>query len=208
MKKLLLALSLVAMMAGSAFAIMDDGDSSLGVYFNATGDVNCFVPTPATPFNVYFIMANPGVQNMGGFEFGWRFSPAVVPAPFILGTTLPPQALNIGNNENFIVGLGGGLITSEATVLVTLNMMVLSAVNPETYIQVGPATPASIPGHAAFNDFNNPANIQPMNFATVDGVDVVVNAQGWVVPGVAKMSCQGPIATESATWGSVKALFE
>jgi hypothetical protein len=208
MKKLLLALSLVAMMAASASAVVDHGTSSLGVYFNPGADVNCFAPTPATPFNVYFIMANPAVGNMGGFEFGWRFSPAVVPAPFILSTTLPAQALNIGTNTNFIVGLGGGLVTSEATVLVTLNMMVLAAVAPETYVQVGPAVPASIPGHAAFNDFSNPADIRPMNYATVDGVNVVVDASGWVSPGVAKMSCQGPIATESQTWSGVKALFQ
>jgi hypothetical protein len=208
MKKLLLALSLVAMMAASASAIVDNGTSSLGVYFNNTGDINCFAPTPATPFNAYFIMASPAVQNMGGFEFAWRFSPAVVPAPFILATTLPAQALNIGTSSNFIVGLGGGLVTSEATVLVTLNMMVLAAVAPETYVQVGPASPASIPGHAAFNDFNNPADIRPMNFATVDGVNVTVDGNGWVTPGVAKMSCQGPIATETQTWSGVKALFQ
>ncbi len=207
MKKFAILLAL-SMIASSAFAIVDDGDSSLGIYFDNAGEINCFAPAAAVPFNVYFIMANPEVANMGGFEFGWRFSPEVVPAPFILGTTLPPQALNIGNNFNFIVGLGGGLITSEATVLVTLNMMVLAPVAGGTYMQVGPATPASIPGHAAFNDFNNPANIMPMNFATVDGVDVVVDGNGWVVPGVAKMSCPGPVATESETWSGVKALFQ
>lgn len=206
MKKFAILLAL-SMIASSAFAIMDDGDSSLGIYFNPSGDANCFAPAPAVPFNVYFIMANPSVANMGGFEFAWRFSPEVVPAPFILGTTLPPQALNIGTNTNFIVGLGGGLVTSEATVLVTLNMMVLGAVAPGTYMQVGPATPASIPMHAAFNDFNNPANIIPMNFSTVvDGSNV--DPAGWVVPGVAKMSCPGPVATDSQTWGTVKALFQ
>ncbi len=184
MKKLLLTLSLVAMMAGSAFAIVDDGVSSLGMYFDNAGNTNCFAPTPGAPFNVYFIMANPAVANMGGFEFAWRFNPPVVPEPFILGTTLPPQALNIGNNYNFIVGLGGGLVTSEATVLVTLQMLALAPVAANTLVQVGPATPASIPGHAAFNDFNNPANIIPMNFSTVVG-PIDIDAHGWVVPGVA-----------------------
>ena len=131
----------------------------------------------------------------------------MVPAPFILGTTLPPQALNIGNNYNFIVGLGGGLVTSEATVLVVLNMLALAPVAPNTLLQVGPATPASIPGHAAFNDFTNPANIIPMNFSTVMG-PADIDADGWVIPGVARMACPGPVATESETWSGVKALFQ
>jgi hypothetical protein len=206
MKKfaILLALSLVA---SSAFAIMDDGTSSLGIYFDNTGDINCFAPAAAVPFNAYFIMANPDVANMGGYEFAWRFSPEIVPAPFVLSATFPAGALNIGTNYNFIVGLGSGLVTSEATVLVTLNLMVLAPVNPATRLQVGPATPASIPGHAAYNDFNNPADIRPMNFSTVMGPNDI-DAQGWVVPGVAQMSCPGPVATESETWSGVKALFQ
>jgi hypothetical protein len=206
MKKFAILLALT-MIASSAFAIVDTGTSSLGIYFDNSGDTNCFVPAPATPFNAYFIMASPAVANMGGFEFAWRFSPDVVPAPFILGTTLPAQALNIGTNYNFIVGLGGGLVTSEATVLVTLNMMALAAIAPGTVLQVGPATPASIPLHAAYNDFNNPADIRPMNFSTVMGPNDI-DANGWVVNGVAKMSCPGPVATESTTWSGVKALFQ
>ncbi len=80
MKKFAILLAL-SMIASSAFAIMDDGISSLGVYFDNTGNINCFAPTPGVPFNVYFIVANPAVANMGGFEFAWRFAPPVVPAP-------------------------------------------------------------------------------------------------------------------------------
>jgi hypothetical protein len=206
MKKfaILLALSLVA---SSAFALVDDGNSSFGIYFDNAGDVNCLAPTPFVPFNVYFIIANPEVANMGGFEFQWRFNPAPVAQPIISAFNLPPQALNIGTNYNVIVGLGGGLVTSEATVVASASMILLAAMDPTTYVQVGPATPASHPLHAAYNNFNNPAEIIDLNFSTVDGVNVTIGADGWVNPGVAKMSCQGPVATESATWGSVKALF-
>lgn len=205
--KRIVALFAICLWAGTSFALLDDGTNSLGAYFDADGNVNCFAPAPATPFNVYWILANPVAENLGGFEFAWAFAPEVVPAPFILSVTLPPSALNIGTNTNLIVGLGGGLITTEATTLVTLNMMVLAPVNPETYITAGPATPASIPGHAATNDFANPADIVPMNFSTVDGVNVIIDENGWVVPGVAKMSCPGPVATETATWSNVKTLF-
>jgi hypothetical protein len=207
MKKLLLALSLVAMMAGSAFAFLDDGVNSLGVYFDSpVFEQSCFTPTAFVPFNVYFVLANPEFNNLGGFEFGWRFEPLLT--GFILATNLPSGALNIGTNNNLIVGLGTGLITSEATVLVNFQIMASVVPTSPTWVQVGPAQPASLPLHAAFNDFNNPANIIPMNFSTVNGQSITVNPQGWVVPGLGSLFCPGPVATESATWGSVKALFE
>ncbi len=205
--KRIVALFAICLGASTSFALIDDGINSLGAYFDADGNINCLAPTPGQPFNLYWILANPVVENLGGFEFAWAFAPEVVPAPFILNAFIPPNALNIGTNYNLIVGLGAGLITTEATTLVTFNMMVLALVDPETYITVGPATPPSIPGHAATNDFDNPADITPMNFSTVDGVNVIINELGWVVPGVAKMSCPGPMATETATWGDVKALF-
>jgi hypothetical protein len=206
MKKFAILLAL-SMVASSAFALIDEGNSSLGFYFDNQGDVNCFAPTPFVPFTAYVIIANPQVQNMGGFEFSWRFNPQPAAAPIITGFVLPPQALNIGTNYNVIVGLGGGLITSEATVVASISMIATAAIPADTYVQVGPATPASHPLHAAYNNFNNPAEIIDLNFSTVDGVANVINAQGFVVPGVARMACAGPIATESATWGSVKALF-
>jgi len=86
MKKVAILLAL-SMMASSAFALQDQDDSSFGIYFDSTGDVNCAAPAPFTPFNLYFIIANPQVQNMGGFEFQWRFEPAA--NPIISSFTLP-----------------------------------------------------------------------------------------------------------------------
>jgi hypothetical protein len=207
MKKFAILLAL-SMIASSAFAIVDHGTSSLGFYFDNTGDVNCFAPTPFVPFTAYVIIANPTVSNMGGFEFSWRFNPQPAAPPIITAFTLPPQALNIGTNNNVIVGLGGGLLTSEATVICSISMIATAAIPADTYIQVGPATPASHPLHAAYNNFANPAEIVDLNFSTVDGVQNVINAQGFVVPGVARMACAGPIATETETWSGVKALFQ
>jgi hypothetical protein len=121
----------ICLWVGTSFALLDDGTNSLGAYFDADGNVNCFVPTPATPFNVYWILTNPVAANLGGFEFAWAFAPDVVPAPLILDVTLPPNALNIGTSTNLIVGLGDGLVTTNATTLVVLNMMALTPVDPE-----------------------------------------------------------------------------
>ena len=76
----------------------------------------------------------------------------------------------------------------------------------EAFVTVGPSTPASIPGNAAF--VSGESVLFPMNYSTVDGVYVVIDDQGWVRPGLARIPCPGPIATEKAAWGSVKALFK
>jgi hypothetical protein len=206
MKKLISVLTLALMVASSAFAIVDDGTSSLGAYSDMNGDSNCFTVAANTPFNLYWIMANSDVQNLGGFEFAWRFEPTLT--HFILATTLPAGALNIGTANNMIVGLGLGLITSEATVLATQQVMVLQTV-AAAHITAGPATPDSIDGEAAYNDFNNPADIRVMNWATYDGVEVTRNAQGWLVPGLATLNgaCPPPVASETATMGNIKALW-
>jgi hypothetical protein len=202
------AAAILILCATTASAIIDDDINSLGAYFDNTGSVYCFVPTPATPFNLYWILAHPIAENLGGYEFAWGYSPDIVPAPFVLGTTLPPGALNIGSNYNLIVGLGSGLVTSEATVLASFTLMVITQVSPATYVVAGPATPASIPGHAATNDFTNPADIIPMTFHFVADGGVIINEQGWTEPGIAKFrgDCGGT-ATESATLGNIKALF-
>ena len=60
-------------------------------------------------------------------------------APIITSLTLPPQALNIGDQHNLIVGIGTPYATSEATVLATLGLFVI--VPFEGYISVGPSEP-------------------------------------------------------------------
>jgi hypothetical protein len=205
MKKLISVLTLSVLITGSAFAIMDDGVSSLGAYSDNLGDSNCFTVSANVPFSIYWVMANSDVANLGGFEFAWRFEPAVT--HFVLGTTLPAGALNIGTANNMIVGLGLGLITSEATVLAVHNTMILAAVE-SIRITAGPATPDSIDGEAAYNDFNNPADIRVMNWSTVTG-PWDRDAAGWVIPGLGLINgaCPPPVASETATMGNIKALW-
>ena len=207
MKKLLLLLALTSLMIGSqAFAILDDGQNSLGVYFDAgTFEVNCYDPIPNVPFSMFFVLANCTEDIIGGFEFAWEFDPDPAGTYFTLGTILPPNALNIGDNNNFIVGIGSPYETNEATVLV--EMQILFVVPPaEAFVTVGPSTPASIPGSAAF--VSGESVLFSMRYSTVDGVNVIVDEMGWVRPGLGRIPCPGPIATEKASWGNVKALYK
>lgn len=211
MKKLVILLAMTSLVVGSAFALSDDGENSLGVYFDQTYDSNCMALAANQTLNAYWVLANCEFAAIGGFEFQWGIDPAPAVAPIITSLTLPPQALNIGDQHNLIVGIGTPYATSEATVLATVGFFII--VPFEGFINVGPSDPASIAGHCAFNDAFDVSHIVPMNFSTVDGVDVVVNADGWVVPGVGQFSnaCAGPqdpVATETTNWGSMKSLFQ
>ena len=161
------------------------------------------------PIDMYFVLAHPQVEKLGGVEFGWAFSPAVAPAPVVLGLTLPPNSLNIGTAYNLIVGFGSGLMTSDATLLVSLRLMFTQAPMHQTWITVGPAVPATIPGRMAFNDFHNPADLYPMDFIFVATWHPHLDSAGWVQPGIGWLEnfCF-PIEVEGTTWSQVKAVFE
>lgn len=208
MKMLVVFLVLGIMSSGSlAFGILDEGENSLGVYFDhGTFELNCTDAPFAVPFSMYFVMANCTQSSIGGFEFAWAVDPEPAQPLIPLAVVLPPFALNIGDNYNFIVGVGEPLATGPATVLVEIQLLNLDS-DLVSFITVGPAIPASIPGQTAFVDGIDYDILLPMNYSTLDGVYVNLDENGWVRPGIGMFSCPGPVAVESSPWGSVKALF-
>jgi len=205
MKKLI-ALLVIALMASNAFALMDDGVNSLGVYFDETFDANCMdVPDANTQVVSYWVLANCAQPSMGGFEFMWGYDPAPAVDPFVLSTTLPAGALNIGDPPfEFIVGLGVPLVTSEATVLVT--QTALWTVPPTEMLQImaGPVENASIPGVPVFNDGTDPGLLFPMTFSTLTG-EHQPDADGFL--SVGSIGCPGPVATDNTSFSNLKALY-
>jgi hypothetical protein len=206
MKKLIVLLALTCLTSSMAFAINDSGENSLGVYFDlGTFNVNCLDVAASVPANMYFVMANCTEPTLAGFEFGWAFDPDPVGQYFVLASILPPESLNIGTDQNLIVGIGSPIPTDAATVLVEFQLLFLAAPIMAD-ITVGPSVPASIPGESAF--VSGDQVLMPMNYSTFDGEFVIRDSQGWVRPGVGTLGCPAPIAVEEASWGSVKALYQ
>jgi hypothetical protein len=198
-----LAALALAVSASSAFALLDDTVDALGIFFDqGLYDENCIEVVDGEPFDVYFVLGHCQL-GVRGFEFAWRMEPA--PSVTILNTTLPPRAVNLGTSTNFLVGLGTPLVTSDATVLVTLRLLTVG-VTAGTHFQLGPATPSSIGGHMAFNPGEDIGIIFPMVFPAYDGLSV--DASGWSVPGVATIGCPGPSPTAAQSWSAIKALCD
>jgi hypothetical protein len=206
MKKRLMFIVLASLaISNMALAITDPAENSLGVYFDeGTFDINCIDIAPNQSFNMFFVIANCEFEYLGGFEFGWAFDPDPAGQYFILSATFPTAALNLGDNQNLLVGYSVPVPTAEATVLVQFVILPLNTFT--TDITVGPAVPSSIDGRAVFVD-GDVTTLLPMNFATVDGNTVIVDPDGWVRPGIGSIPCFGPVATEKSSWGSVKSLF-
>jgi len=207
MRKLFALLMLGSLLvASNGFALTDDGVNSLGVYFEDTYEANCVdVPEANTQVISYWVLANCERPSMGGFEFMWGYDPAPAVDPFVLSTTLPAGALNIGDPPfEFIVGLGVPLVTSEATVLVTQTSLWTVPPGDPLAVMAGPVENASIPGVPVFNDGEDPGMLLPMTFSTLTP-DHMPDADGFL--SVGSIGCPGPVATDNTSFSNLKALY-
>lgn len=190
MKKLV-AVLLVSLMASVAFAGIDPGLDSFGVYFDANGDTNTKSAPIFTPFNVYLILMNPtGPTN--GFEC--TVTPTGAPY-FILSTNLGAGALDVDASPNgFAVGSASDYpVTNGAMVLCTWQFMV-QAPNALEF-RIGDATMPSMPG----------------DLPVVTGNGVLrrcgVSSGSPTAPVAYVNSPNLPVATDVSSFGSVKSLF-
>lgn len=201
MKRLALMSIVVLLVAPVvAQATCDGADNCLGIYFDqGQWTQTCVEPVLFTPFHIYFVLQNCTFEAIGGIEFGWRYAPPPSPTPIITSAVFFGPGPCFGPLYNIIYGMGAPIPIDGPVVIVDFTLILTAPVVTE--IQFGPATPASLPGHAAINDWYHPENIVPLDFgAPVDG-------DGWTIEGVAKLG-DCPVPVESAAWSDVKALFK
>lgn len=192
MKKFV-TLLLVSLFASVAFAGVDPGTDSFGVYFDTAGNVNTLPVQPIfTPFNVYLLLMNPAGPTNG---FECTVTPTGAPY-FILSTTLGGTgALDVDSSVNgFAVGAASDYpVVGGATVLVTWQFM-LQAMTPVEFR----VTKASIPSMTG-------------NLPVVTGNGVLRRcgvSSGSVTAPVAYINSPSqPVPTEVSSFGSVKSLF-
>ncbi len=208
MKTTIALLTLMFLLSSTTvLGIADDGINSLGVYFDdGVFEQGCTGYTQFDTFNMYFVLANCTQSTVGGFEFNWRFDPDPLGQYVVMTALLPPNALNIGNLNNFIVGLGTPYPTEEATILVIIQLMLLGP-DLEMDIMAGPATPASIPGWPAFVDGVDFNTLLPMTYSTLwDEGGQSLDPETQMIA-IGRIGCPGPVATNNKSFDSLKALY-
>jgi hypothetical protein len=206
MKKLL-ALALVALMAGGA-AAQDYGDigGAMGMFFSESdfSDATTNTDQTATGVTGYIVLLNCPVSSIGGYEVGITLPGAV----FVLDAGGPNGWTNFGNSTNHLAAYtGGALPVNNGAVVLGFIEMLYTAISP-VEIQFGPSSPSSFGP-------NNPQGIFWDGPAVADGTVPEILYRCWLTGGVsgevatvATLHGTGITATEQRTLSGVKALFD
>ena len=201
--KTLLTLTLVVLMAGSAFAQLDN---SMGIFFvdsdyhvpeNAQANTN--FDTGAAPFNGYICMVGTTMFSIAAYEVGIEITD---PGVFLLSVDGPNGWTNFGDNTNHLVGFMTPVPCQAGyCVLSTIQFLYSGAETVE--MLMGPSDPSSVEGAGpALADGANVDIVYVCNYTSgeeLGGLVATLNGGGIQFPDV--------IATETQSLSSVKALF-
>ena len=191
MKKLVVLL-MAMLVAASAFAIVDEDTNSLGLYFDTEADVPCLdgVDAYATN-NMWLVMVNPDFDELFGFEAGYT----MVGTAQVLSTNFTnPQALNVGQPDNMIVGFGTPTETSIITTLAMIEVLYMAQDASPVEFTLHGTTPSSMdPAYPVLLLVDGV--LIAGGLSTVDGPSAQINGGCTVV------------ATEEMSFDSVKSLY-
>ena len=193
-----LAIALLALVALAAPVYAQPENGDLGVYFDLGGTTSARPGTPGFAVFEFYVMG----YNLGPTS-GWESALTLSQAGWnVIGTTLnPPNALNVGQVGNFIVGLGVCVDSPGMHRLVTYQIgYFVSPVAPNDLILcTGGTNPSSfggVPGYASCA-----SELIPFG-AAQNGGDSYPNGCGVVNP-----TLEHPIANDAVSFGAVKAGF-
>lgn len=193
MKKLLV-LVLAMAFAGSAFAIVDEDPNMVGMYFDMTADNYCADAAAYATIPAYLILTNPDFDALYGFEVGYETEGGAIN---VLSTTFAnPQALDVGQPGNHIVGFGAPTTCEPATLLATLSVLYMETAGAPVYFTLTGTEPSS-------NDMGLPTlllaggELITAGYSTIDGMYVAT------INGV----CEDIVATDEITFDGVKSLY-
>jgi hypothetical protein len=142
MFKLLILLLGATLLCGPATAVIDEDENVIGLYFDTDADSDCLeAVNPHSQIPCYIILTNPSFSELYGFELGFDYGGELLH----LGTTLAmSEAINVGSDDNLIVGFGSPTSTETATLLATLNMMYIDMSNTPTNLALRGSSPSSL----------------------------------------------------------------
>jgi hypothetical protein len=197
--KTLLTLTLVVLMAGSAFAQLDN---SMGMFFSDTelSEANTNID-PAGQFQGYVAILNTTVFSIAAYEVGVDIDNAGV---FVLGLEGPNGLTNFGSFTNQLCGYQTPLPAPEGEVVLATMEFLYTGTDPVN-VTFGAANPSSFddmgPGIA---DGADPTILLLCNYTS----DQDVYPEGLVATFFGDgIEFPGGVATESQSWSGVKALF-
>ncbi len=194
MKSKLLFLLLSLLVASTSFAVVDPVPDHIGFYFDLSADYYNIRVEPFTTVPAHVIVTLPHFDALYGYEFGFQIEGSHIVTNVMLMGTGP---IDVGGAPgNHIVGLAAPIVTSEATLLATVNVFVLDG--GEVLLTMTGATPNSVP------ESNMPAVL-------LAGDEILPVDNPCTFPDGTSYPCAvinpAPFATDEATWGAVKSIY-
>ncbi|MBU8869310.1 MAG: hypothetical protein KOO60_00420 [Gemmatimonadales bacterium] len=197
MKKVIVLLMVSLMAASSAFAVVDETVNSMGIYFDANADVYEFVSGPYVEVPAYVMLTNSDAGSVWGYEFGFIVEGNYIAPSITLNGTGP---IDVGGGlGNHIVGLASPIAVTPATILATIKVLPMDTA-PISYLLKG-ATPNSLYGS------NTPNIVAPPGDVLVGCAMSAWDAELGVPMICAYVNGSGVVATDEASWDSVKSLY-
>lgn len=197
MKKSVLLILGTLFLASSAFATLSTEPDNIGMYFDPMGDIVCRTAAFLNHVPAYVLYTNPTLANVRGFELGIDLVGAVNTS---VAKIYPVPTTDVGANNtggislNFIAGFGAPVLTSDVTLLCTLDIFFLDFTPVDFYC--GPSAPSS-------NTLGLPMVIRDdFSLLAVD----TSNMPGEVSAQINAPECM-VVENEDASFGAVKALF-
>lgn len=193
--KSILALLILLLLAGPAGAVVDPDADQLGVYFDPDADLVCRTEPDPGVFDAYLIYTRPTLSAVRGFECTVRVESdgSSLLVSRALGTEGFDLGENLGGGHIFLVGFYEPLPTTQATILVHMGVFVLGGVQTDFYL--GPANPASLGSDyplVVAEDYS----LHALGYSAPEGPCATINGD----------PCQ-VVATDEATWDSIKAMY-
>lgn len=202
MKKLLLILAALSLIATSALAANEigiyttqDANPDNVNYNGAPGQITAYVVC-VDPINYSFGAPDSGVQSpisvIGGFEFRVNM-PANV---YLLSSTMPPQSTNFATPPEWLAGTNAPVVDGVCTLL-TMTLGEFSGTPSFIYLAPVQDAPQSIPGSMAITDYNDAFRLIAAFPSSGDASLPVFGL--WADP--------APVPSEDASWGAVHSLY-
>lgn len=142
MFKYLLLLLLTILLTTPAAAVIDEDENVIGLYFDTDADSDCLESVVThSQIPCYIILTNPTFSDLYGFELGFDYGDQLLHLGTILASS---EAIDIGSDDNMIVGYGSPTSTETATLLATLNMMYIDSANSPAKLSLRGSNPSSL----------------------------------------------------------------
>jgi hypothetical protein len=170
------------------------GDDLFGMYANDNFDAaNPNFINPADGIvQTYIILTNVSGPAIGAFEFALAYDGV---APVITDPGLPPQGVNFGSGNEFIVGVGTPLVPDgEGSAVLLSPQFFVSDPNP-TYVAVTPTSIPTWPDAIVYAEFEVVGNVHEMIPASGNFVDPIFAFNDEIVE------------NEGSSWSDVKSLY-